>query len=83
VGAQKLAALDGIVVERNDRTYGRSCSGTFSIWLFRTRDGDRDSAFQRAAHVVAAAGATPQSPAGVATSTLSQTKVHPSEPMTA
>ena len=51
VGAQKLAVLDGIVIERNDRAYGRSCSGTF-IWLVRTRDGHRNAALQRAAHVV-------------------------------
>ena len=31
VGAQKLAVLDGIVIERNDRAYGRSCSGTFAF----------------------------------------------------
>src|SRR4029077_9171627 len=52
VGAKKLAALDGIVIERNDPAYGRSCSGTFGIWLVRTRDGHRNAALQRAAHVV-------------------------------
>ena len=51
MGAQKLAVLDGIVIERNDRAYGRSCSGTF-IWLVRARDGHRNAALQRAAHVV-------------------------------
>jgi hypothetical protein len=39
VSAQKFAAVDGIVIERNDRAYDRSCSGAFYIRLFRTWDG--------------------------------------------
>ena len=39
VSAQKFAAVDGIVIERNDRAYEHSCSGALYIRLFRIWDG--------------------------------------------
>src|SRR5262249_43909872 len=52
VGAQKLAALDCVSVERNDWAYRRWCSGTSSIGRFRTWGGNRNGALQRTAHFV-------------------------------